>query len=861
MTSEANRVAGLFRWLDDARRDFRYAVRSLSRSPAFTVAAVLTLSVGIGATTAIASIVNTILLQPLPFPSSDRLVRVVENFTGAIGEPGRVFQRGVTHQELLEWQRRTTTLDDATALIPMAQRMVRTSHGTAGLWGAMIAGNTFAVLGASTLLGRTLGPSDETTPDVVVLSFETWRRHFHGDTGIVGRAIELRSGGFPAPPAPARLLTVVGVLRPDFAFQVAGPLDFYTPIALDPSRPSPQVTMIAHLKPGVSLPAAAEEANLIGAAICPPRRANAPPLPGPRFEVLGVKDQIVQPLRPALRVLLATVGVVLLIVCANVANLLLARGTARQREMAVRLAIGASRGRIVRQILAECAVLAFAGGLVGAALSAAGVLLVKQLAIVEAPGILRLIFGTTILPRAHEVGVDLRLASIAFGLSAVTCVIFGVLPALQLSRANHLAATGSRGGGTSRNETKIRGALVVGQLVMATMLLVGAGLLAHSFVKLSTIEKGWDASNVLTFQLLFPDQYSISQKAETIEALLARMRAAPNVQAAGFARHGILIKEQLIIGTFVPPGRTLGDMREEPRPPRVRSVSAGFLTAMSVPVVEGRELDASDGPIALPAIVINRSVARQYFGGERAVGQVVDWHVGNSSTQVTVVGVVEDVRNESLAAELYPEIFVDYRQLLALYEKWGEPLPRRNERAIGLLSFALRTRNDPVSAVPMVREIVNAVDPAIGIDSMVPMSRMVANSLARQRFYAVMLGVFAAVAALLAAIGIYGVLAYTVVQRTQEIGIRIALGAERSRVLLLVLRQGLTLTAVGVALGLAGAAAGSRYLQGMLFGIAPLDAWTYAVVGIVFSLVAAGACYVPARRATTVEPVVALRYD
>ena len=301
----------------------------------------------------------------------------------------------------------------------------------------------------------------------------------------------------------------------------------------------------------------------MGNAMRPPWPANATPLTVPRFEVQSLKDLAVRGVRPALRVLLAAVVVVLLIVCANVANLLLARGTARQREIAVRLAIGASRGRIVRQILTECVVLAIAGGALGALLGAAGVTLVKQLATVEAPGIFRLMFGSSILPRGNEVGVDLKVLGIAFGVAAVTSVVFGVLPALHLSRTKHLHAMGSRGSGSGRRESRIRAALVVGQLVLATVLLVGAGLLAHSFIKLSTFDKGYDPSNVLAFNLLFPDQYSTARKAETIESLLARFRGTPNVRSAGFARHGLLIGEELYIGTFVPPGRTLEEMRSE----------------------------------------------------------------------------------------------------------------------------------------------------------------------------------------------------------------------------------------------------------------------------------------------------------
>jgi putative ABC transport system permease protein len=527
-------------------QDVRYAIRTLRKSPTFSAIAMLTLALGIGATTAIYSVVDTILLQPLPYPDADRLVRVIENFPHIV--PGRpLLQRGITHQEFLDWRTRAKTLSDATAVVGMSQRMVRTPDGAAGLWGAMASANTFTLLRTGAVLGRTLGSSDEANPDVVVLSYDTWQRHFNADPAIVGTALEFRTGALLAP-IPPRLLTVVGVLPADFEFPTE-PLDFFTPIALDPSKQSPQVIMIARLAPGVSLQAAIDEANVMGNAIRPPWPANATPLTVPRFEVQSLKDQAVRGLRPALRVLLAAVVVVLMIVCANVANLLLARGTARQREVAVRLAIGASRGRIVRQILTECLVLAAAGGALGALLGAAGVTLVKQLATVEAPGIFRLMFGSTILPRGHEVGVDVKLLGIAFAIAALISVVFGVLPALHLSRTNHLPAMGSRGSGIAPGESRIRAGLVVGQLALATVLLVCAGLLAHSFIKLSTFDKGYEPSNVLAVNLLFPDQYSIARKAQTIETLLARFRGTPNVRAAGFARHGLLIGEELYIGT------------------------------------------------------------------------------------------------------------------------------------------------------------------------------------------------------------------------------------------------------------------------------------------------------------------------
>ncbi len=574
------------RWFSDAGQDVRYAIRSLRRSPGFAVVATVTLALGIGATTAIYSVVDTILLQPLPYADSDRLVRVIEYipFIDAGRPPS---QRGPTYREFLEWRSRSTTLSDAVAMIGMAQRTARTSNGTARLWGAMVSGEAFPLFGARTVLGRGLGPGDEAQPDVIVITYDTWRHLFQSDPHVVGTKVELGAGQ-TAP----RVLTLVGVLAADVELP-AGTFDFYTPIALDPQQPSPPVTMLARRRPGVAVGAAVDEANALGSAIRPPRPAGAAPLPGRRFDVQGVKDRMVEPLRPALRVLLAAVAVVLLIVCANVANLLLARGTARHREIAVRFAIGAGRGRIVRQLLTECAVLAAAGGILGAMVGAGVITLVKRMATIEAPGIFRLVFGATILPRAVEIGVDGKMLGIAFGTAALTCLVFGLAPALRLARADRIDVLGSRGG-ARRGDSRLRAALAVGQLMMATVLLVGAGLLIRSFTRLTAVETGFDPSHVVAAQLVFPADYPVARKADTIDAILARLRALPGVEAAGFSRAGILIGEELVVGTFVPPGRTLADMRADPVRPRLRSVSRGYLTAMGVRLIAGRELEATD---------------------------------------------------------------------------------------------------------------------------------------------------------------------------------------------------------------------------------------------------------------------------
>jgi putative ABC transport system permease protein len=850
---EAHRDARGVGLVEDLARDVRYAVRQLRRSPGFAVAALLCLGLGIGATTAIFSIVNTILLQPLPFADSDRLVRVIENVPPpAAGRP--LMKRGLTQQEFLDWRTQSRTLSDAIAFAGVGQRLVRAPQGAVGLWGAMTSANTFKVLGVRASLGRTFTEGDEVNRDVVVLSFDAWQRHFKADPTIVGTTLEFGAGALLGP-TPPRLMTIIGILPGGFEF-LGVSSDFYVPMANSPGRG--QVTMVARLAPGASLEAAVDEANVMGAAMRPPWPADADPLTVPRFEVQRLKDLSVAQLRPALRVFVAAVVAVLLIVCANVANLLLARGTARQREISLRCAIGASRARIARQVMTESLVLALCGGAVGALLGAAGVALIKRLATVEAPGIYRLMFGSTILPRLHEVQVDVEMLGISFIVAALTSLVFGGLPAMTLSRTNQVSAMASHRTSSGVGESRMRAALVVGQMMIATVLLIGAGLLAHSFVKLSTVNSGYDSSNVLAFNLLFPNQYSIARKAETIDALLGRFRTVAKVQSAGFSRHGLLLGEELFIGPWVPAGQTLEDVRDLGT--RVRSVSDGYLTAMGVPLLDGREFTRVDDATA--TIVMSRSAARQYFGTQRAIGQVVDWHFAKGHVQpMTVIGVVEDLRQGSPTDEVFPEIFVDYREFLLLMERAQQSPQRQNELAIGFLSFALRTTNDPAAAVPVVRDIVNAVDPNVGIDAIVPMSHLAASAVARERFYAVMLGVFASVAGLLAAIGVYGVLTYAVIQRTQEIGVRMALGAQRIEVLALVLRKGFILTTIGIAAGLVGAALGTRVLQGMLFGITPLDPRTFLAVSLLFGLVAAFACYLPARRATRVDALVALRNE
>ena len=867
---ERQRDARMVRWIADLPHDVSYALRSLRKNRAFTVAAVLTLSIGIGATTAIFSVVDTVLLRPLPFAGSDRIVAVTEP------ERPRALP-GINYQEYLEWRSRTTAFASMSANTLNPQVIMATREGTARLTACVISTSYFEVLGVGAAIGRVIGATDDANPDVMVLSHGAWRRYFKSNPDAVGSVVELRGnlGTGPSnlgakPGEAGRLLTVVGVLPEEYD-TLGLVFDFYLPFAPGMYGRSPGVSVSARLRDGVTLAAAEEEANIIGNAVRAPRPADAPALTMPRFRVSSVKDDLVEPIRPALRIFLVAVAVVLLIVCANVANLLMARGTARAREVAVRLAIGASRQRIMRQIMTECLVLAGIGGALGAALGAAGVGLIKQLATINAQGVFRIVFGGNLLPRLQEVAVDGGVLLTALALSVIASVLFGVLPAWQLSRVSQLQALGTRAGGASRRDTRARTALVVSQLVLATVLLVAAGLLVNSFISLSRVEKGYDPTNVVAFQLVLPAEYATERKAATIKSLLAVLRARPDVEHAGFAYAGILLGLQDTVGTFVPPGRTFEEMQAEDAAskPRLKSLSPGYLESMGVPLLGGRYLDERDGVAGPYTAIINRTVARRFFGDTNPVGASIIWRIGQGLDQslqrveapLQIVGVVEDIRQGSVARPAYAEVFMDYRQVRAIHEQMKFAKGRVEQIAFGFMSFGIKTRGNPLAVIPSIREVVRSVDSGASIDAIHTMDEMVGYSTARQRFYAVLLGIFAVVAGLLAAIGIYGVLAYAVVQRTQEIGVRMALGAERRQVMALVLRRGVTVAAIGICMGLVAAFAGARYMQSMLFGVEPRDPSTFAGVAVMFAAIALIASYLPARRATKVDPIVALRVE
>jgi predicted permease len=879
---ERHRDARSFPWLEDARRDVPYAFRAFARSPVFTAAALITIALGAGVTTAMFSVINAILLRPLPYADSDRLVRVAENVTlpSPTGpRPGRRF--GMTQDQFLEWRARTTTLAQmaATSSGPLSQ--MATPGGNVRVITSRVSPSLFEMLGTRPLLGRTLMAEDE-RPDAntAVISAAAWERFFASDPLVLGRSVELNRDSF----------VIVGVMPREFDFP-SRDIQFWLPLAPRVGQGQSQFgQVLAKLQPGISLDAATHEANVIGASLQPtaaPRfnfgvPSAPPPPPGgatmggprsidsaqaanaPRFQVLSVKELTVAPIRRTLLVLAAAVGVVLLIVCANVANLLLARGTARQREIGVRIALGAGRGRIVRQMLTESVVLSLLGGIAGTLVAIACVRLVKTLATVDTPPLFQIsanLENGSMLPRINELAIDPAILMFALGMSVITGVVFGLAPAVYASRLTFRGFGGIRpfgGFGVFRGGFRVfdgRSTLVVVQLVMATTLLVGAGLLVHSFIKLLTVNTGYDPRNVLNFQLVFPAGGSVQQRMMLIETLISRLEAHPGVESAGFTNIAPFLSLTEYPGLFVPPGMTRDEMLQDSLRPQGRSVTHSYLQTLGARLLEGRWLTQADGAGQPNAMIVNRSLATRYFGETSPVGALVHvFRTPDNPETWQIVGVVDDVRQARLDQEPFPLMYIDTRQLLLRRTQQG-PQP------FGIPSIAVRGTADAGAIASHARAVLREIDPTAGIDGIATLEQLMYGSLVRPRFYAVLTGVFAILAGIIAAVGVYGVLAYSVVQRTTEIGVRMALGAERGAVLRYVLRQGLVLAAIGIVLGTAGAVGLTRYLEGMLYGVTPLDVPTYVLIATAFAGVALLAAYVPARRATKVDPVVALRCE
>jgi putative ABC transport system permease protein len=843
-------------WLEDLRRDAGNALRALVRNPAFTIVAILTLALGIGANVAIFSVVHSVLLRPLSYKDADRLVGLYLNQSAAESPTGapRRLRIGLSVADLIELRRRTQAISHA-GVSTLSFMIVTGGEETIRLEGARVSPAIFQMLGVRPFLGRMFDDADE-APDadpVVILSHATWRRYFGGDPNILGRALTLNDVFARVPPTSERVpraggprpYAVVGVMPEEF--EPGGSNQFWIPFALTPGASPPRGNLMARLADGVSAPSAAAEVGAIVREMHDRSRTTSSPPSAqgpPRYEFVRQQDEMVAPVKPALLVLMGAVGFVLLIACVNVANLLFARTDARQREMAIRIALGAGRGRIIRQLLTESVVLALLGGAAGTALAFGGIRLMRSLATTLS----RMDLGVQLaFPRLQEIGVDLTALTFAIAASLGTGIVCGLAPALRHSRGERMDTLRSL---SPRN--RMRRLLIVAEVAMAMTLLVGGGLLIHSFVKLATVDLGYDPSNVLTFQVGLPaDRYSGPQLRTFAEDLVARLRSVPGVRAAAYARQLPLVA---ISESFW--FRRTPQLADSPPPPTpatstdARVVSRDYLEVMGIRVIAGRAFGEGDGAGRPRVMLINEALARRDFPGEAAVGQFA--YAGRDSIPWQIIGIVRDVRQFGQDQAPRPQFFADYRQ-------W----PDSDRVMFTFLGpyYAVRVDGDPAAVIAHARAISRELDRQAGLFSVASMEQLVANRISRPRMYAVLLGIFAAVAVALAAIGLYGVLAYSVAERTREIGIRMALGARRSEVMGLVLGQSLVLTAAGIVLGLAGAPAVTRYLEKMLFGLTPLDPATFVAVSVMFALVATLASYVPARRATKVDPVVALRCE
>jgi predicted permease len=819
--------------MDRLRHDLRFAVRGLLRRPGFTALIVLALALGIGACSAIFSVVNGVLLRPLPYERPGEVatlwVRWPGNPQGELSQP--------EYWDLKEQARSFS-------------RLAVYANGSLTLTGAgeperfragYMSADLLPLLGVAPARGRAFGPDDDRpgAPAVALISDGVWRRRFGGDSGVVGRRVTLDD-------APA---TIVGVMPPGFQLPTdyAGPgAEIWAPLQLDPAIDRSErgwhwIHVLGRLGPGVDIASASLEVSTLARRM----RDTYPNEYQPAFGGFAViaADDLVGGIRPAILVLLGAVGLLLLIACANVAGLLLARAEARQREIAVRTALGAGAGRLVRQLLTESVVLALAGGALGALLADWGV---RALVAVAPPT----------LPRLGAVHTDGRVLGFTLLVSALTGVLFGLVPAIQAARPDLTVALAEGGrSGSSAGRQRFRRGLVVMQIALALMLVTSAGLLIRSFVRLRGVDPGFDPSHLLSAEVeLSPVRYDTPAKVRAFYAeLVRRLEAMPGVRSAAAVR-ALPMTGRLEIGdwSFVVEGRY-----SNPPAPGDRitadwqSLTAGYFETLRIPVLQGRAIEARDRAGATPAVVVNRTLARLAWPGENPIGQRILLGGGPvDSVWRTVVGVVGDVRHRGLAAAPRPEMYLPHAQF-----PLGSGTPARTLRVV------LRSTGDPSALAGALRAALAGLDPAVPLMDVQTMEQALGAWAAERRLTTLLVAAFAALALTLGAVGVYGVMAHLVVQRTREIGIRIALGAVPREILALVMSQGARLAVAGVALGMLGALAASRVIAGLLFEVTPTDPGTYAGTALTLLGIAALAAWIPALRATRTDPVDALRSE
>jgi len=798
-------------------QDLRYGLRMLAKRPGFTVVAVFTLALGIGANSAIFSVVNGVLLRPLPLEAPERLIKIWEMLPSG-------GQGTASAPNLKDWREQNTVFNGIAAF-QFSSFNLHGQESPERLSGAIVSPNFFDMVGVRPQLGRAFqtGEDEAGRNRVALLSHRLWQRAFGGDTGVVGKEIPLNGENY----------TVIGVMPPDFRFP-SRQTELWVPLVIPPdlvdSRDNHWMFTLARLKPDVGFEQAREQMVSIAKRL---ERQYPDAQAGRSVFLIPLQEETVQNVRPALRALMFAVGFVLLIACANVANLLLARATSRRREIAVRTALGAGRLRLVRQLLTESLLLALAGGAIGLALAKWGV---------EA----LLVLAGNFLPRANEVGLDWRVAAFTAALSLMTGLFFGLIPALQSSRVELQSALkeGSGAGGGAQTNL-LRGALVVVEVAATLVLLIGAGLLIKSFIRLYETDLGFKAENVLTMSLALPKAKYPDAQATAIfyQTLLERVGSLPGARSAGVINY-LPLQQSGFNGDITIEGQGPYEPGRAPWA-EFRAISPDYFRTMSVPLISGRFYTAQDQSNSTPVVIVNQTLARRYLSGQDPIGKRIrvignDWR--------TVVGVVGDVRQSGVTQAARAEVFVPITQ--AVYT----PLTQT-------MSLAVRADAEPEALVSAVRNAVRGIDPAQPVFNIKTMEAVVADSVSDRRLNMLLLGIFASVALTLSVIGIYSVMSYTVSQHTREIGIRMALGARPTDVLKLVVGQGMSLTLVGVGLGVAGAFGLTRLMATLLYGVTATDPLTFAVVSALLMVVALLACCVPARRATKVDPMVALRTE